>query len=139
MLHKHITQLSTCSEFSPCVAMQTSFLTLGQVKELNLGQKEKPDYFSVTASVIFARKENCLYKACPTEECNKKVTEDNMGGYFCEKCNRSFDKFKYRMILMVRTTYMSVSVTHLYLLLSVYQFAVYVQSIYVQLKLYLRI
>lgn len=82
----------------------TSFLTLSQVKELNLGQKEKPDYFSVSASVIFSRKENCLYKACPTAECNKKVTEDNTGGYFCEKCNQSFSSFKYRMILMINTS-----------------------------------
>ncbi len=82
-------------------AMQTAFLTLSQVKELNLGQREKPDYFSVKASIVFVKKDNCLYKACPSAECNKKVTEDNMGGYFCEKCNQSFPEFKYRMILSV--------------------------------------
>ena len=114
--------------------MQTSFLTLSQVKELNLGQKEKPDYFSVTASVIFAKKDNCLYKACPTEECNKKVTEDNTGGYYCEKCNKSFDKFKYRMILMVRIDVLFQSVV----LVSVYQFAVHVQCVWKLYKNYVR-
>ena len=83
-------------------AMQTAYLTLGQVKELDLGHKEKPDYFSFKGTVTFARKESCLYKACPGADCNKKVTEDTMGQYFCEKCNQSFTEFKYRMILMVR-------------------------------------
>lgn len=83
-------------------AMQTAYLTLGQVKELDLGHKEKPDYFSFKGTIIFARKESCLYKACPNADCNKKVTEDTMGQYFCEKCNQSFNDFKYRMILMVR-------------------------------------
>lgn len=81
--------------------MQTPFLSLGQTKELDLGTKEKPDYFSCKATVCFIRKENCLYQACPTPECNKKVTVDGMGNYMCEKCNKSSPNFKYRMILSV--------------------------------------
>lgn len=77
-------------------------LSLAQVKELDLGRKEKPDYFSCKATVTFSRKENCLYKACPSPDCNKKVTEGGAGGqYHCEKCNQSFPDFKYRMILSI--------------------------------------
>jgi len=44
------------------------------------------------------RHENCLYKACPTPECNKKVIDNNDGTYRCEKCNRSYQNFKYRLL-----------------------------------------
>ena len=43
----------------------TAFLTLGQVKELDLGRKEKPDYFSCKAGITFIKKDNCLYKVRP--------------------------------------------------------------------------
>lgn len=78
------------------------YLSFGQVKELDLGRKDKPDYFTVKGSVTFARNQNVLYKACPNQECNKKVTDGAAGGqYFCEKCNQSFPNFKYRMILTI--------------------------------------
>lgn len=84
------------------LAKDTPFLTFLQVKELDLGHGEKPDYFNVKAYVAFAKKESCLYKACPSQDCNKKVTEGTGGmEYFCEKCNQNFPNFKYRMILTV--------------------------------------
>lgn len=83
-------------------AIDTPFLILSQVKELDLGHNEKPDYFNSKGTVAFARKESCLYKACPSPDCNKKVTESSGGGeYFCEKCNQNFAEFKYRIILAV--------------------------------------
>ncbi len=84
------------------IAMETSFLTFSQVKDLNLGTGEKPDYFNAKASIAFAKKDNCLYKACPNKDCNKKVIEGSGGEeYFCEKCNQNFPNFKYRLILTV--------------------------------------
>lgn len=71
------------------------------MKELDLGCGEKPDYFCCKGSVAFARKENCVYKACPSPDCNKKVTEGSGGEYYCEKCNQNSPNFKYRMILTV--------------------------------------
>lgn len=81
--------------------MNTPFLILGQLKELDLGMSDKPDYFNVKATVAFARKESCLYTACPNQDCNKKVTEVGTSEYHCEKCNQTFPNFKYRMILTV--------------------------------------
>lgn len=82
-------------------AVDTPYLVFSQAKELDLGVGEKPDYFSCKGTVVFVKKENCLYKACPSSDCNKKVTEGSGGEYFCEKCNRTFPDFKYRMILSV--------------------------------------
>ena len=43
-----------------------------------------------------------MYQACPGENCNKKVIDQNDGTYRCEKCNRSYQNYKWRMILSVR-------------------------------------
>lgn len=44
-----------------------------EAKEAQLGGGDKPDYLNVLATVIHIRSSNCTYKACPTENCNKKV------------------------------------------------------------------
>ena len=61
----------------------------------------KADYFSCVATVVYLRKENSMYQACPTQDCNKKVIDQQNGLYRCEKCDREFPNFKYRMILSV--------------------------------------
>ncbi|XP_031136624.1 replication protein A 70 kDa DNA-binding subunit-like isoform X6 [Sander lucioperca] len=73
--------------------------TLSDVKNEQLGQAEKTDYFSCMATVLYTRKENCLYQACPSADCNKKVIDQQNGLYRCEKCNQEFPNFKYRLIL----------------------------------------
>ena len=40
-------------------------------------------------------------KACPSAECNKKVIEEGHGAYRCEKCNKTYPDFKYRLMLLV--------------------------------------
>lgn len=79
----------------------TNWKTLYEVKSENLGQGDKADYFSAVATVVLARKENCMYQACPNQECNKKVIDQQNGLYRCEKCDSEFPNFKYRMILSV--------------------------------------
>ena len=101
-----------------CVGGPASFLTIEQVRELDLGHGEKADYFSCKSTITFCKKDNCLYKvrkclcvvcvsystrfpkACPSAECYKKVTEHD-GQYTCEKCNQAFPNFKYQVILPV--------------------------------------
>ncbi|KAI4814731.1 hypothetical protein KUCAC02_003909 [Chaenocephalus aceratus] len=78
---------------------KTNWKTLSEVKNEHLGHGEKADYFSCLATVLYTRKENCLYQACPTEDCNKKVIDQQNGLYRCEKCSREFPNFKYRLIL----------------------------------------
>lgn len=59
------------------------------------------DYYSCIATVVYLRKENCLYQACPNQDCNKKVIDQHNGMFRCEKCDKEFPNFKYRLILSV--------------------------------------
>ncbi|MBN3304615.1 RFA1 protein, partial [Amia calva] len=77
----------------------TSWKTLSEVKAENLGHGEKADYFTCVATIVFLRKENCMYQACPSQDCNKKVVDQQNGLFRCEKCDREFPNFKYRLIL----------------------------------------
>nr|XP_033778336.1 replication protein A 70 kDa DNA-binding subunit [Geotrypetes seraphini]XP_033778337.1 replication protein A 70 kDa DNA-binding subunit [Geotrypetes seraphini] len=77
----------------------TNWKTLRDVKSENLGHGDKADYFTSVATIVYFRKENCLYQACPSQDCNKKVIDQQNGLYRCEKCNREFPNFKYRLIL----------------------------------------
>ncbi|XP_017292775.1 replication protein A 70 kDa DNA-binding subunit isoform X2 [Kryptolebias marmoratus] len=73
--------------------------TLNSIKNDNMGHGEKAEYFSCVATVVYMRKENCLYRACPSSDCNKKVVDQHNGTYRCEKCNREYPNFKYRLLL----------------------------------------
>lgn len=73
--------------------------SLSDIKDEQLGHGGKADYFSCVATVVYTRKENCLYQACPSEDCNKKVIDQQNGFYRCEKCNKEYPNFKYRLIL----------------------------------------
>jgi len=67
----------------------------------NMGAGEKPDYYSVKANVVFTKKDNALYPACAGENCNKKVQETTDGRWRCEKCNKEYDNYNWRMMLQV--------------------------------------
>ena len=73
---------------------------LSQIKDDGLGQTEgQKDYFSTRATITFVRKsENMMYKACPNDGCNKKLIEEGDNEFRCEKCNKSYDKFNWRII-----------------------------------------
>ena len=75
--------------------------TFDQVKDEKLGLGDKADYFSTKGIVLYAKKDNSMYMACPGENCNKKVVDQNDGTYRCEKCSKSYPDFKWRMILSV--------------------------------------
>ncbi|XP_077422624.1 replication protein A 70 kDa DNA-binding subunit isoform X2 [Vanacampus margaritifer] len=73
--------------------------TLSDVKTEHLGHGEKADYFTCIGTIVYLRKENCLYQACPSQDCNKKVVDQQNGMFRCEKCDKEFPNFKYRLIL----------------------------------------
>lgn len=77
----------------------TNWMTFADVRSQNIGGGEKADYFTSKGTLIFLRKENCMYRACPTESCNKKLIDQGNGMFRCEKCSREFPNFKWRMIL----------------------------------------
>uniref|UniRef100_A0A1B0BMK5 Replication protein A subunit n=1 Tax=Glossina palpalis gambiensis TaxID=67801 RepID=A0A1B0BMK5_9MUSC len=65
----------------------------------NLGTGDKPDYFQTKGVVYMIKSQNAFYKACPQQECNKKVIDENNGHYRCEKCNAVFPNFKFRLLI----------------------------------------
>ncbi|KAF8517579.1 hypothetical protein BU17DRAFT_76387 [Hysterangium stoloniferum] len=71
--------------------------TTQEVKDLNLGS-DKPDYFSSRVIVTHLRTENISYPACPTDGCNKKVTEV-ADGWSCEKCERTYESPEHRYLV----------------------------------------
>ncbi|KAK7925747.1 hypothetical protein WMY93_008057 [Mugilogobius chulae] len=73
--------------------------TLSDVKTEHMGHGEKADYFSCVATLVYIRKENCLYRACPSSNCNKKVLDQHNGLWRCEKCDRDYPDFQYRLLL----------------------------------------
>ncbi|XP_024133632.1 replication protein A 70 kDa DNA-binding subunit [Oryzias melastigma] len=77
----------------------TNWKTLSDVKNEQLGHGNKADYFTCIATVVYLRKEYCLYKGCPSQDCNKKVIDQHNGTYRCEKCDKEFPNFQHRLIL----------------------------------------
>lgn len=77
------------------------WILLKEIQDRQLGKGDKADYFTVRAVVQAFRGSNTTYKACPTPDCNKKVIDQNNGMFRCEKCNKEFNTFKYRLILPV--------------------------------------
>ncbi|BES96364.1 Replication protein A 70 kDa DNA-Hypothetical protein [Nesidiocoris tenuis] len=73
--------------------------TLAEAIDEKLGYGDKADYFNTYTTVMHVKTDRCVYKACPTPECNKKVIDQNTGQYRCEKCNQEFESFKYRIML----------------------------------------
>uniref|UniRef100_A0A8C9ET66 Replication protein A subunit n=1 Tax=Pavo cristatus TaxID=9049 RepID=A0A8C9ET66_PAVCR len=99
-------QLLECASISDvrggsAPGVSTNWKTLYEAKSERLGQGDKADYFSCVGTIVHLRKENCMYQACPSQDCNKKVIDQQNGLYRCEKCDREFPNFKYRMMLLV--------------------------------------
>uniref|UniRef100_A0A7E4VE63 Replication protein A subunit n=1 Tax=Panagrellus redivivus TaxID=6233 RepID=A0A7E4VE63_PANRE len=55
-------------------------------------------YFNSICMIMSIRTENAVYAACPTDNCNKKVTGVD-GGYRCEKCCKTTADCKYRYMV----------------------------------------
>lgn len=85
-------------------SLGAAYKTLDRTKDEGLGMGDKADYFTTRAFVLYAKKDNAMYMACPGDGCNKKVVDQNDGTYRCEKCARNYANFNWRMILNVTQT-----------------------------------
>lgn len=79
----------------------TPWLSFREVSENALGNSEKGDYYQTVATILLVRAEKCVYRACPTDNCQKKVVDMSNGMYRCEKCNREYPNFKHRLLTSV--------------------------------------
>ena len=55
--------------------------------------------FTVMGTVSYIPKENTLYQACPSANCNKKVIDNGDGSYTCEKCSQTHNSFEWRLMM----------------------------------------
>ncbi|KAL1532258.1 replication protein A 70 kDa DNA-binding subunit E isoform X3 [Salvia divinorum] len=80
--------------------------TISQIKDEKLGTSEKPDWITVSASIVFIKVDNFCYTACPImigdRQCNKKVANNGDGKWRCERCDQSVDECDYRYILRMQ-------------------------------------
>nr|CAG8480468.1 9184_t:CDS:10 [Entrophospora candida] len=73
------------------------------LSDRTLGRKDKPDYFTVKAIVMYihSKGKDFFYPACPN--CNKKVIEYE-NAWNCGKCSKSFENPIYRYMLPIRVS-----------------------------------
>lgn len=71
--------------------------SITEVKEAELGQADKPEYFSTRATIMHIRGQNIAYPACSGPNCSKKVVEVG-NKWRCEKCNLEADEPTYRCV-----------------------------------------
>ncbi|ODV79658.1 replication factor-a protein [Suhomyces tanzawaensis NRRL Y-17324] len=85
--------------------------TIAEAEEENLGKSDRPDYFSIKATIGFTKVDNFCYPACSNESqnqstqksgqvntCNRKLIELNDGSWKCERCDLTFSEPTYRYI-----------------------------------------
>ncbi|XP_050301275.1 replication protein A 70 kDa DNA-binding subunit [Anthonomus grandis grandis] len=79
---------------------QTPWMCFKEVVDQQVGMHDntRGEFYQVKGTILLLRTENCLYKACPSESCNKKVVDQNDGTFHCEKCQKSYEGFKYRLL-----------------------------------------
>ena len=80
------------------------FKTIAEVRDEQLGMSEKPDFFSLKATVVFVKQDNICYPSCLMEGCNKKVLEVGLDQWRCEKHEVTHPKPEYRYILSVNVS-----------------------------------
>ncbi|CAB3221836.1 unnamed protein product [Arctia plantaginis] len=77
----------------------SEWITFSEAEARQLGSGDKGDYFSLLGVLTYTFSDNAVYKACPQEQCNKKLVDLENGLFRCEKCNREYPNYKYRILL----------------------------------------
>jgi replication factor A1 len=76
-------------------------MLLADVKDKQLGAEDQTDFFSARATTMHVKPENLTYPACPSENCNKKVTDVADGSSWrCEKCDKSYPAPEHRFVIL---------------------------------------
>ncbi|VBB75142.1 Putative Replication factor-A protein [Podospora comata] len=96
--HSDFATHSNMSSVGAASGRTNEILMIQQVKEKDVGF-DKPEYFSVQATIVHVKQDNFCYPACRSEGCNKKVTDMGDGTWRCEKCDVTHDRPEYRYIL----------------------------------------
>lgn len=84
------------SNFSGEPVGEWPLMTLSEIVNRAPPEADMPEKFSCRATITFIR-DGATYPACPTDKCNKKLT-DSGHEWYCVKCDRSFPEPSYRYI-----------------------------------------
>ncbi|KAH8704693.1 replication protein A 70 kDa DNA-binding subunit [Talaromyces proteolyticus] len=79
----------------------SQYKTIAQVRDEQLGMSENADLFSLKATIVNIRRENVSYPACPSQGCNKKVSQMDPGQWRCERCDKTYSQPEYRYIMLL--------------------------------------
>jgi replication factor A1 len=75
------------------------FKTFDEVQRNNLGTNSQAMFECEAIITMLNREGTWMYNACPKEDCKKKVTQDHVGGWRCEKCNMTYPECNPRYVL----------------------------------------
>ncbi|XP_070150372.1 replication protein A 70 kDa DNA-binding subunit-like isoform X2 [Polyergus mexicanus] len=77
--------------------------TFQEATEARLGERlNLADSYKVAATINLIRMENSIYKACPIDICKKKLIDQSTGIFRCEKCNKDYPNFVYRLLASIQ-------------------------------------
>lgn len=97
------TRLVSISKESSNMGRMDIRKTVSQIKDEGLGTKEKPDWITISATIVYIKFDNFCYTACPImigdRPCNKKVMNNGDGRWHCDRCDQSIVECDYRYIL----------------------------------------
>lgn len=85
--------------FRTATGGSSNWLTIKEAQEKMIGRNDKAEYYQTKGMITLMRSENIVYKACSV--CNKKAVDLENGMIRCEKCNREYPTFKYRLLAHV--------------------------------------
>lgn len=78
--------------------MNGEWLSIQEAIDLVTGKKTNSLIFIGKVMITLIKSENVTYKSCPVEGCKKKMIDQANGMYRCEKCNKEYPSFKYRIL-----------------------------------------
>ncbi|EED43919.1 replication factor-A protein 1 [Enterocytozoon bieneusi H348] len=59
------------------------------------------EYGIIHGTITYIKEDNLYYMACPTDGCSKKVIQEDLEHYRCEKCNNVFKTCNYRYMTVL--------------------------------------
>lgn len=76
------------------------FKSTADVVSEELGSSsDKPDYFSLRATIVYIKGTGLSYPACPGEKCAKKMAQEDDEVWRCEKCDKTYPAPEHRFVL----------------------------------------
>lgn len=81
--------------------MNGPWATFKEAEEQRFGHQDMPNAFVAKATINIIKADNAIYKSCPTDNCKKKVIDQSNGMYKCEKCQKEYPNFNYRLLASV--------------------------------------